>query len=239
MTQALHIFTHPTTCMANLRNPSTSASAPTSSPNHFVFETIGITIPTYEFYRKMLSYNYLEKQFPWATMFRAGVIIVHRNKILIVKEMKHICYENSRRRTIRSHWGFPKGARKGSDVSAVDTALRETEEETCLSSEFLQQYLMQTMFIVPRLEVNIDELHCYFLVHIPWEISMQNKVRCADGICDFKWTRITHQYTYNVTARLLIRALMNCIEFGADLNYKIRNGKSTPMLEELNSVQIF
>lgn len=106
------------------------------------------------------TYEYLEKIYPAAKIFRAGVVLFRKHprarggvfrghQMLLVREKASGFY------------GPPKGRREPEDVSAGDTAFREIAEETGILRS--QVRVRNTYFIIPRSGANTDEVFVYFV----------------------------------------------------------------------------
>jgi 8-oxo-dGTP pyrophosphatase MutT (NUDIX family) len=131
--------------------------------------------------RMLYSYEVLEAAYPRFTM-RAGLIITCKSFVLMIREHERPCVRNGVPGIIPSHIGFPKGGRSPSDISAIDTALREGYEETGII--FQDAQFAKSAAIIPRPEIGIEELFVYFIVMID---SFPAVKIDTEELCGYEW----------------------------------------------------
>lgn len=125
-------------------------------------------------FSSIYSYGVLRKVFSWAKHFRAGFVIIaaedDRREMLLVRSHPNSNCSSTDRNGAPVHHGMygpPKGQRERVDRSALDTALRETREETDIDiiaeAAAGRAKITQTVFVARRPEVGIEEIMIWFI----------------------------------------------------------------------------
>jgi len=129
-------------------------------------------------FQALFNYADLRKQFPTAKVFRAGALILHAGRLLMVHHAEIIS-----KKRVPERRGFPKGSFEACDKSALDTARREVREETGLDI-FTRKFIIRpTAIIMPY---QTSEMHIYFLVDA---IGDRPQVKICDPreIAGYSW----------------------------------------------------
>lgn len=147
--------------------------------------------------REAYSYGTLRRVFPWARVFRAGFAIIYRDPALtsdstcelLIVHQKDTEYRaaNGEIRVSSLH-GLPKGAAEPTDPSALDTAIRETREETGIDIFRSGAKILPSCFVLPRRQHNIEELTIYFVAILSRKpaVRYDNKELCGYHWADMK-----------------------------------------------------
>lgn len=115
------------------------------------------------------SYDTLRAAFPWARNFRAGVFVLVRppavsalTSILLVQQRGGIICDTVYGPTqIPAMWGPTKGCALATEKSALETALRETEEEAGI--RLTPSDLQGQFWAVCRSEEDVREVFIFFV----------------------------------------------------------------------------
>lgn len=127
-------------------------------------------ISTYEDLYCEYLYSVMRKAFPWSKKFRGGMIIIYRElgptpvcKMLMVQQSTPRILPSDYFKThTTAYRGFPKGSYESYDKSLLQTAIRETKEETGISI-IGNSMLFTSAIIIPRPELGLEETHVYFI----------------------------------------------------------------------------
>lgn len=167
-------------------------------------------------FQALFGYAGLREQFPTAKVFRAGALIIHAGRLLMVHHA-----EITGKKRVPERRGFPKGSSEACDKSALDTARREVREETGLDI-FTHKFIIRpTAIIMPY---QTSEMHIYFLVDA---IGDQPRVKICDPreIAGYSWydyhnpdhlpckDRVLPQFTFS--AHNILGAITDLIFFDA------------------------
>jgi len=138
-------------------------------------------------------------EYPWAETFRAGIILLCRTpgsddkvdyqslKLLMVWQKAEICTaKDGSTKALPARLGFPKGRRDDNESNALQTALRELKEETCIDIYDTQLHarIVVQPIIIPRKGCNIDEVLVYFIIYIDHEPMVRI---CDRELSGYEW----------------------------------------------------
>lgn len=153
---------------------------------------LNASVETYDDLNALYSYKILDNVFTWGRFFRAGTIVIFKESIfdgacelLLVHQRKSEYVDmDGTHKILFERKGPPKGARDYNDQTALQTALRETTEETGIDimNPQYRAKLAKTTFISRRPEV--DEIIIYFVV--VFEKKPQVKI-CKKELSGFTW----------------------------------------------------
>ena len=108
-----------------------------------------------------------------------GTIIIQNNEVLVIQQKN-------------GDYGFPKGHMEANETE-IDTALRETKEETNLDVEIMEHFRFTTKYINP----NFNTLkECVFFIAKPLTTEVEKQI---SEIAEIEWVslfevenRLTH-----------------------------------------------
>jgi 8-oxo-dGTP pyrophosphatase MutT (NUDIX family) len=110
------------------------------------------------------NYDNLKRIYPWADVFRGGVILIHEGKIFMIREKDRILTDESSREETKIIAGFIGPIKGGADFtqdkSVIDTAIRECCEEVSITLTI--ENIVFPVFIYARPQVR--EVLIYFPV---------------------------------------------------------------------------
>lgn len=121
------------------------------------------------------NYKQLRNACNWATVFRAGFIIIYSNPIeklcellLVYQKATQRYLPNGSYENLPIRKGFPKGSSNRYDKSALDTAIRETKEETGIDicDPANDAKIVPSLFTILRPEYGVEEMFIYFIAVI-------------------------------------------------------------------------
>ena len=150
-----------------------------------------------EKFRSQFTKCALESVFPWVDHIRAGILLVHNGKLLLVRE-KTSC-----------NIGPPKGLADWSvDATAFDTAMRELLEETGLNLKNKSIAVCTNIYMYPR--KHCKELMIYFAVFINFKprLYIRNNEISAYIWSDLK-DGLSGKYKCSEASSVLYRAIDN------------------------------
>lgn len=175
----------------------------------------------FQYHHNITKYSILRDVFPWARWFRAGMIILYKDEQDI--HLLRVCQNETAFRlednSIEFHpprYGLPKGSISPGDISAMETARREVQEETGIDpAEYGDRvWCPPTTIIAPFPQKNIEEVHIW----IPVIFYVKPSVRiCNKEIIKYEWRNIKEYRSIYPNASYTnappIIALLNNIDF--------------------------
>lgn len=115
------------------------------------------------------------------SQLRAGFVVIHNNKILLVKQKTN----NINGKIVEGKWSFPKGGTAPVDQSLLDTALRELYEETGLVPK--NDQILPTVYVYPRRKHGVNELFAWFICVIKDDIEIHID---ETELTDYQWVNM-------------------------------------------------
>lgn len=174
---------------------------------------LGSPLSSIEDFHRYFNYKSLFRTYSDAQEFRAGIILVYRsNEMLMIHQKPTTYLEDSIEKNLGMRRGFPKGGRNASDISALDTALREVHEETGINITDPQYNarLSVSTFIIPH----VYEVFVYFVCVVDTKPTV---TICEQELDGYEWVDVKSglrgiRSTTIPTARLLCE--LENVDFG-------------------------
>lgn len=135
---------------------------------------------------KQYSISVVNDVFPWAVSYSSGIILVDKNKILLVLEKSRTISNSSK--IIQERYGIPKGSYIKKDGNLFNTAVRELEEETNIKVSSKGFKLSPITFTIERKELPFKSVHIYFIVFAKNMVSP--KIKPNHEVKGYKWHTI-------------------------------------------------
>lgn len=192
-------------CAQAIKRPADKKTRP---QQHINMSIPASPVPNISGMMQLYNYNYMHTVYPWATTFRAGVILLCETanlstkqapnetdyqsfKMLMVWQKAENCItKNGSLKPLPARLGFPKGRQDDNDRNALQTALRELKEETSIDIRHdsrLHARIVVPSIIIPREGHDINEVLIFFIVIIKCEPKVQI---CDYELSGYEWINI-------------------------------------------------